>query len=128
MKDKANSEKYDHDLENHEVKSAQNQKGFEYQYHKNHWEKKLDGDIKVDHVFISYTLNYSHVVVRLVAGRLLAYKFERWRPLIAKNYEDGVKQRFRRQVTYGEVTRQGHVILKIENGKLVNPGPSPQNA
>ena len=46
---------YGADLENYEVKSATEGSSFEYQYHLNTGTSKLDEDMRVDHIFISYS-------------------------------------------------------------------------
>jgi len=70
---------YGADLENYEVKSATEGNSFEYQYHLHGGISKLEEDMQVDHIFISYSSNYRDVTVRLVKGEALAAEFESWR-------------------------------------------------
>jgi len=111
---------YGSDLTNHEVKSAKNGASFEYQYHLKAGKVKLEEDMTVNHIFISYSPDYKDVVVRLVEGSKLKEKFEEWRPGLIKNY-DGPKpkQRYRKNISYGFVKANGVLILKTQDGDLV---------
>jgi hypothetical protein len=62
---------YGADLNQHEIKSAVSGNSFEYQYHLHGGESKLDEDMIVDHIFISYSSDYQNVVVRRVGGTAL---------------------------------------------------------
>ena len=108
------------DLEHHEVKSAVQGNSFEYQYHKHHGEDKLDEDIAIDHVFISYERGYAGLEVRFVKGDALAAIFESWRPGLIQNYQAG-RQRYRKSIAFGFVREHGDLILKIEDGELIYP-------
>ncbi len=113
---------YGSDLKDHEVKSAVEGSSFEYQYHRHGGLAKLDEDKTVDHVFVSYAPDYKRVTVRLVDRSKLAPIFEGWRDGLVQNYQGATpKQRYRKSIAYGTVTREGEIILQIENSRLV-PG------
>jgi hypothetical protein len=111
------------DLERHEVKSAGYGWSFEYQYHRNHGEEKLDEDKEVNHLFISYAENYQDVEVRYVLGQDLALTFESWRPGLVAKYQSG-GQRYRKSISFGFVRQHGTLILRIEQGELAAPPPA----
>ena len=93
---------YGADLENYEVKSATEGSSFEYQYHLHGGISKLDEDMKVDHIFISYSKDYRHVTVRLVKGKDLATEFESWRKGLLENYSgESPRQRYRKSIAFG---------------------------
>ena len=111
---------YGADLENYEVKSATEGSSFEYQYHLHGGISKLDEDMKVEHIFISYSKDYKHVTVRLVKGKDLATKFESWRTGLIENYSgEDPNQRYRKSIALGEIERLGQIVLQIEGGVLV---------
>ena len=90
---------YGTDLENYEVKSATEGSSFEYQYHLHGGISKLNEDMKVDHIFISYSKDYKHVTVRLVKGATLATEFESWRAGLLENYSgEDPRQRYRKSI------------------------------
>ncbi len=122
---------YGSDLKDHEVKSAVEGSSFEYQYHRHGGLAKLDEDKTVDHVFVSYAPDYKRVTVRLVDRSKLASIFESWRDGLVQNYQGTApKQRYRKSIAYGTVTREGEIIFQIENSWLV-PGtvaaPEPED-
>ena len=111
---------YGADLGDFEVKSALVRASFEYQYHFISGIKKLDEDMLVDHIFISYSKEYLDVTVRLVHGKELAPTFEEWRPALIANYQGPNRSlRFRRSISYGTVYRIGNIIMQIKGGSLV---------
>jgi len=111
---------YGADLENYEVKSATEGSSFEYQYHLHGGIAKLEEDMKVDHIFISYSSNYIDVTVRLVKGEDLAAEFESWRTGLIENYSgESPKQRYRKSIAFGLIQELGQVIVQIEDGVLV---------
>lgn len=113
---------YGADLQDYEVKSAVQGNSFEYQYHFKGGLSKLDEDMKVDHIFISYSSDYKDVTVRLVKGEHLAPLFTGWRPELVKNYAGpNRKLRFRRSIPYSTVVRHGEIILQIVQGELQSP-------
>ncbi|MDB5175697.1 MAG: hypothetical protein JWM81_555 [Candidatus Saccharibacteria bacterium] len=114
-------EGYGSDLINHEVKSSVDGSSFEYQYHLNAGEIKLQEDMEVNHIFISYSKDYKDVEVRLLEGSKLKDTFEKWMPGLIENYAGATpKQRYRKSVSYGFVKINGILILKIQNGNLVD--------
>lgn len=114
-------EGYGADLEHHEVKSAKDGGSFEYQYHLKAGKIKLEEDMTVNHIFISYSVDYKDVEVRLVEGEKLKETFESWLPGLIKNYGgSNPRQRYRKSVSYGFVKANGVLILKTSNGNLVN--------
>ncbi|WP_420594470.1 hypothetical protein [Deinococcus sp.] len=129
LKSSKNTEtRYGHDLAAAEVKSARAGSSFEYQYHLNTGVAKLDAEHTVDHVFVSY--EGGSVTVRLVSGEALRPIFESWREALLSNYEasnPNRRQRFRKNIPYGVVVREGQVLLSLENGQLIQPqAPTPQ--
>lgn len=111
---------YGADLENYEVKSATEGSSFEYQYHLHGGIAKLEEDMKVDHIFISYSSNYIDVTVRLVKGEDLAAEFESWRTGLIENYSgESPKQRYRKSIAFELIQELGQVIVQIEDGVLV---------
>lgn len=115
---------YGSDLGNYEVKSATETGSFEYQYHLHGGLTKLKEDMIVNHLFISYSPDYAKVTVRLVQGATLAPFFQKWEPTLIENYSgDSPKQRFRRSIAYGTVTKLAAIIMRIESSRLVFPAP-----
>jgi hypothetical protein len=111
---------YGSDLVSHEVKSSINGGSFEYQYHLKAGKVKLHEDMKVNHIFISYSPDYKDVEVRLLEGSKLKATFEKWMPGLIENYEGPApRQRYRKSVSYGFVKTNGVLILKTQNGNLV---------
>ncbi len=111
---------YGADLENYEVKSATEGSSFEYQYHLNTGTSKLDEDMRVDHIFISYSKDYKHVTVRLVKGKDLATEFESWRAGLLENYSgEAPRQRYRKSIAFGLIQELGQIIVQIEDGVLI---------
>lgn len=107
------------DLVNHEVKSASGKGSFEYQYHRNRGLAKLQGDRRVDHVFISRSPDYKDVEVWWVNRNQMQSIFDTWQPELEANYASTARQRFRRSVTYGFVKTHGICIFHIAQGQLV---------
>lgn len=111
---------YGSDLEHYEIKSSIDGGSFEYQYHLNGGKQKLLDDMVVDHLFISYSADYSTIEVRFIEGVKLKPIFKSWMPGLVKNYSGkNRKQRYRKSVAYGVVKKEGRLILRIEGGKLV---------
>lgn len=108
------------DLLRHEVKTAQNGRDFEYQYHKKSWAEKLEKESQINHVYVSYRPEFKDLDVRMIPGKELTHHFEKWRPLIIEAYEcPKPKQRFRKRITYKEVVEKGQMLLRIKNGNLL---------
>lgn len=115
---------YGSDLGSYEVKSAVGIGSFEYQYHLRGGLTKLKEDMIVDHIFISYSPDYADVTVRLVQGATLAPFLQKWEPALIENYGgESPKQRFRKSISYGTVTKLGAIIMRIEASRLVSPTP-----
>lgn len=111
---------YGADLDRHEIKSAVSGNSFEYQYHLHGGETKLNEDMTVDHIFISYSPDYQNVLVRLVAGAELASIFESWRSGLVLNYTgENRKQRYRKSIAYSTVVKKGQTLMQIQDGRLV---------
>jgi len=111
---------YGSDLKRHEIKSSVSGASFEYQYHLNGGMKKLADDMKVDHIFISYSPDYRDIEARVIKGTVLKKTFKGWEPGLIENYAGpNRKQRYRRSISYGTVKSDGKLILKIEQGELV---------
>jgi hypothetical protein len=108
------------DLLGWEVKSAKGRGSFEYQYHLNGGQHKLDEDCWVNHMFFSYSGVYENVIVRAMRGPELAdCFFNNWRPGYADNYGGETKlQRFRRSIPYSYTQDNGILILEIRNGVI----------
>ncbi|GAA4006422.1 hypothetical protein GCM10022631_17320 [Deinococcus rubellus] len=125
LKSSKNTEtKYGHDLAAAEVKSARVGSSFEYQYHLNTGVAKLDAEHTIAHVFVSYDDNT--VTVRLVSGAALKPLFESWREGLLSNYDANNlnrRQRFRKNIPYGVVVREGQILLCLEDGQLTQPVP-----
>ncbi len=111
---------YGSDLEDHEIKSSLDKCSFEYQYHLNGGKNKLREDMRVNHVFISYSPDYRSIEVRYIGEGKLKSTFGAWLPGLEKNYSgDLPRQRYRKSISYGIVKREGKLIMKVENGDLV---------
>ncbi|NAZ55200.1 hypothetical protein GL177_17920 [Vibrio toranzoniae] len=113
------------DLQGWEVKSATMGSSFEYQYHLNTGLKKLEEDCIVNHLFCSYSRDYSNVEVIVMPGKSLASShFQSWKDGYITNYDRNAdassrRQRYRKAIPYGHVKRNGEVILTIEKGEPI---------
>ncbi len=103
------------DLEDYEVKSAQDRSSFEYQYHKHSWKSKLHADRDAGHIFISHRDELSHVEVRFCEGADLAEFFNKWEA--EEPYSSDRTQRFRRSIPYGWVKKNSVLVLRIDEGE-----------
>lgn len=122
---------YGADLEGVEIKSAIAGSSFEYQYHLNTGLKKLKEDQSVGHFFCSYSPDYQSFQVFFVGGKSLAPFFSKWIPEYLKNYNkaEGAgtldaserRQRFRRSIPFGWVSKNGCLVMQVTEGKLVLP-------
>ncbi len=116
----AHKERYGSDLLNHEIKSSVYGASFEYQYHLHGGKKKILDDMKVNHIFFSYSPDYRNVEVRAMKGAALKKKFKAWVPGLEANYKGpNRKQRYRRSISFGIVKKEGKLIMKLEQGELV---------
>lgn len=119
------------DLDGIEIKSAIEGSSFEYQYHLNTGLDKLKEDQVVDHLFCSYAPDYQSFRVYFATGKLLSPFFSDWIPQYLKNYnktEDATsveaserRQRFRRSIPFGWVTKNAQLVMEVRNGKLDLP-------
>lgn len=111
---------YGVDLGRFEVKSAVDGNSFEYQYHLNTGLQKLDEESLVDHIFISYSPNYTNITVRLVLGQSLKAIFVSWRLGLEANYSGpNRKLRYRKSITFKTVCDLGHIMMMIRDAKLI---------
>ena len=106
------------DLERYEVKSAAYGSSFEYQYHRNSWQEKLKADRAAGHLFISHRDGLKFVEVRYCAGSMLDEFFDAWEA--ERPYSDGTRQRFRKQIPFGWVRRNGKLLLRIIDGEVLD--------
>lgn len=113
------------DLDGWEVKSSAGTGSFEYQYHLNTGRPKLIEDCQVKHLFCSYSKDYKNVIVRMMEGEDLREQFfDKWLPQYEKNYDRSIdptarRQRFRKSIPFGHVSRNGKLVLEIKNTELV---------
>lgn len=122
---------YGADLEGIEIKSAIAGSSFEYQYHLNTGLDKLKEDQMVDHFFCSYSADYQSFQVYFANGKSLTPFFCKWVPEYLKNYkkaEDATaleaserRQRFRRSIPFGWVSKNGRLVMDVKDGKLILP-------
>ena len=103
------------DLVGYEVKSAQDRGGFEYQYHRNSWQKKFEEDRAADHIYISHRDNLAHVEVWHCEGADIAPFLDTW--LEDDPYAKPTEQRFRRSISYRWVSEHATLLLRIEDGR-----------
>ena len=104
------------DLERYEVKSASYGSSFEYQYHRNSWQEKLESDRAAGHLFISHRDGLRLVEVRYCEGSELQEFFDTWAD--ERPYSDPTQQRFRKQVSFGWVRLNGKLLLRIVDGEV----------
>lgn len=124
---KGNGNNIGADLRGWEVKSAVNGGSFEYQYHLNTGAQKLNEDKLVNHIFCSYSSTYSEVQVYGMPGTELGKEyFDPWLPEYTANYNTNTsapaqtrRQRFRKSIPHGHITRNGLLILKISCAAII---------
>lgn len=121
---------YGADLEGVEIKSAIEGSSFEYQYHLNTGLDKLEEDKLVDHFFCSYSSDYRSFRVYFAKGKALAAYFSKWIPEYIKNYKktgdattasSDRRQRFRRSIPFGWISKNGVLVMEVAEGKLIFP-------
>ncbi len=122
---------YGADLEGIEIKSAIAGSSFEYQYHLNTGLDKLKEDQVVDHFFCSYSADYQSFQVFYADGKSLTPFFSKWIPEYIKNYRKADdpkaleaserRQRFRRSIPFGWVSKNGQLVMEVADGMLVFP-------
>lgn len=109
------------DLVGWEVKSAKFGGAFEYQYHLNTGQSKLEEDCQVNHLFCSYSGTYEDVIVRAIRGSDLANQFFRsWLPGYIENYKESQRrQRYRKSISESYVRNNGILVLEIRNTEII---------
>ncbi len=105
------------DLVNHEVKSAKRGGSYEYQYHKHSGKEKLVRDVEVGHLFFDYTGDLREVDLRYLHGSELKQFFGTW----LTDYPDPYPQRYRKNIPYGFVKKQGKLLMTLRDGEVVYP-------
>jgi len=112
---------YGSDLTGHEIKSSVERASFEYQYHLHGGKQKLLDDMKVRHIFISYSDDYKNIEVRRMDGKQLKERFRAWLPGLEQNYAEGPgrRQRYRKSIPFGIVKKNGVLIMSVKDGELV---------
>lgn len=103
------------DLGDVEVKSAVAGSSFEYQYHRNSWQKKLEADRRSGHAFVWYGDDLHSVEVWYCDGDQLDDRFAKWEA--EKPYSKTTDQRFRKQVSAGWVREHATLLLRIVDGE-----------
>ncbi len=103
------------DLGDIEVKSAVAGSSFEYQYHRNSWQAKLDADRRSGHAFVWYGDDLGTVEVWYCDGEQLSGHFSEWEA--EKPYSAPGQQRFRKQVSAGWVRDQATLLLRVLDGE-----------
>ena len=109
------------DLENYEVKSAQEGNQFEYQYQKRSGLSKWEKDVKIQHLLISYGNDYTTVQARLLSAEIAAELMAPWKKGILEAYHRAdreCKQRCRTRITYDQAVQYGKIVFEIIDGKL----------
>lgn len=105
------------DLVNHEVKSAKTGGSYEYQYHKHSGREKLAKDASVGHLFFEYSDTLDRVDLRYLHGSELSSFFKTW----LDEYPDPYPQRYRKQITYSYVKKNGKLLMTIQDGEVTYP-------
>ena len=110
------------DLVDAEVKSAVIKNGFCYHYYRDSGERRIEDDKQIKHVFISYSPDYTNVIVRIANGKQLAHIFESWKEKMIESYAKLQKGdiQFRKNISYKQNLEYGKLIMKIEDKKLTN--------
>lgn len=98
-----------------EVKSAVSDGSFEYQYHRDSWQEKLNADRRSGHAFIWHGDGLHTVDVRYCNGEQLEEFFAKWEA--QKPYSNPNQQRFRRQVSAGWVRNNAKLVLRVLKGE-----------
>jgi len=105
------------DLASYEVKSAKRGGSYEYQYHKNTGRDKLAKDIEVGHLFFDYANNLRDVDLRYSHGSWMKDFFGAW----LRDYPAPYLQRYRKNIPYDWVRRNGVLLMTITEGEVVFP-------
>lgn len=110
------------DLSEYEVKSAYDGGNYEYQYHKLTGKEKLKDDAKVGHLFFDHRDNLRHVDLRYAHGSAMKEFFAHW----LKTYPDPYPQRYRKNIPFHWVKKNGILLMTIVNGEVTYPGTTAQ--
>jgi hypothetical protein len=105
------------DLANYEVKSSKRGASYEYQYHKNTGLEKLTKDMAVGHLFFEYFDNLRDVHLRYLHGSQLTSYFGKW----LDEYPNPYPQRYRKNVPYGFVRKNGALLMTLKDGEVTYP-------
>lgn len=108
------------DLLGYEVKSAKQGSSFEYQYHRDSWEDKLQRDGEVGHLFFSHADNLRIVDLYYANGVDLApLYFEHW-AAESPYGSDRPPLRYRKSIPYGWVKTNGRLLMTLRDGEVEN--------
>jgi hypothetical protein len=117
------------DLTNYEVKSAKRKAGYEYQYHKFSGREKLIKNAEVGHLFFEYSDDLGEVNLRYMHGsQLAASYFDKWLSKFPEKPEDYQGERWRKQIPFGTVVKNGKLLMRLVDGEVDFPPIEPQNA
>jgi hypothetical protein len=105
------------DLSHYEVKSAATGGSFEYQYHKNTGQTKLQDDQIVGHLFFDHSDNLRNVNLRYAHGSQMKKFFKLW----LAEYPDPYPQRYRKSIPFGWVKTNGILLMTLKDGEVVFP-------
>lgn len=112
------------DLSGYEVKSAEGNGAYEYQYHKNTGQQKLKDDMKAGHLFFNHSNGLRFVELRYAHGSTLKFQFfEKW----LNAYPDPYPQRYRKSVSFSWVKRNGTLLMVLKDGEVAFPTSMAQN-
>ena len=101
-----------------DMKSNLQLKGIALSYHLHGGISKLDEDMEVDHIFISYSKDYRCGCAP--CKRQGPAKFESWRAGLLENYSgEAPRQRYRKSIAFRLIQEVGQIVLQIEDGVLV---------
>lgn len=109
------------DLSQHEVKSAANGGGYEYQYHKNTGKEKLKRDAEVGHLFFDHRNNLRNVDLRYAHGSSMKEFFQEW----LQEYPEPYRQRYRRSIPFGWVKKNAKLLMTLVDGEVTFPKTIP---
>jgi len=106
------------DLAGHEVKSAEKEGSFEYQYHKNTGRAKLRDDMQAGHLFFTHADNLRLVELRYLHGRDLKTDFfEKW----LQEFPDPYPLRYRKNIPFRWVKDNAQLLMRLEDGEITFP-------
>lgn len=117
--DRGSEQRSGADLRGHEVKSAKEGGSFEYQYHRSRGVEKLDHDLTIEHLYVVYQSGYLDVDVYALSADQFTEVGETWREGLLENYRTAARQRYRKNMPRKKVLREGRVVMRIKNGRLL---------